>query len=196
MRGLLGAIVGGVLGAGLWAALIYFLNLEFGLIAWVVGALVGFVSMAATGKGLQNGIACAVIAALAIFGGKTLGIKAVTGKALAESDAAEMYDSIVVLQDAYEQKVKSPDDHKVFIARQGLFDTENTQQVTSEHLAIFEETYVPALEGQSFHEWVGLNSKGAAESAVKGFKPVDIVFLVLGVLTAFRIGRGSAVGAL
>lgn len=195
MRGLLGAIVGGVLGAGLWAVLIYFMNLELGLIAWAVGGVVGLVSMAAGGKGLQNGIVCAVIAALAIFGGKTLGINAVTGKALAESDAAGMYDGIVVLQDEYEEKVSSPDDHKVFIARQGLFDTENTQQVTSEHLATFEKTYVPVLEGQGFREWAADNEE-ATESALKGFKPFDVVFLVLGVLTAFRCGRGSAVGAL
>lgn len=193
MRGLIGAIVGGIIGAAIWAALIYSMKMQMELIAWGIGGLVGLASFMAGGKGLQNGIICVAVTALAIFGGKMLAAKSLASKALAESDQAAIYDSIVLLQDAYKENVNSSNDHKEFIARQGLFGTENLQQVTADHLSTFEEQYVPALEGQSFHEWAGLNTKGVVGA---GFNTRGIVFVILGLLTAFRCGRGSAVGAL
>ncbi len=70
-RGFLGAVAGGALGAGLWAAVSYFTGYEIGWIAWAVGGLVGAgMAWGAEGRGGQG---AAVLAAAVALGAVLLG---------------------------------------------------------------------------------------------------------------------------
>lgn len=65
-------IVAGVIGAAIWAAIAYFLNVEVGYVAWGIGGLVGFaVAKGGDGEGsTNNAIFAVVVTVLSIVGGK------------------------------------------------------------------------------------------------------------------------------
>ena len=70
-----GAVIGGLIGASVWAAVSYFLNIEFGWIAIGVGALCGLGARLGggaqtTGGGVIAGAMAAVVSIGAIAGGK------------------------------------------------------------------------------------------------------------------------------
>ncbi len=71
---LIGAIVGGAIGAVAWGLITKYTNYEVGFVAWGIGLLVGFGALLLGGGGKANGIACAIIAAVAIFAGKMLSV--------------------------------------------------------------------------------------------------------------------------
>jgi len=78
MRAVIGGLVGGAIGALLWAGVVVFTGYEVGWIAWGVGGLVGYgVAKGNEGGGRSStaaGTLAVVIAALAILGGKYAGI--------------------------------------------------------------------------------------------------------------------------
>jgi hypothetical protein len=65
-------LIGGAIGAAVWAALAYYLNFEFAIVAWGIGGLVGFCCRAGAGasSGLVSGLIAAAIALASIAGGK------------------------------------------------------------------------------------------------------------------------------
>lgn len=65
-------IVAGVIGAAIWAAIAYFLNVEVGYVAWGIGGLVGLaVAKGSDGEGsTSNAIFAVVVTVLSIAGGK------------------------------------------------------------------------------------------------------------------------------
>lgn len=69
---LISGLVAGVVGAAVWAGIVYFTGYEIGFIAWGMGVLVGFaVAAGAQGKGSAGtGIGAACIAAASVLGGK------------------------------------------------------------------------------------------------------------------------------
>jgi hypothetical protein len=72
LKGILAALAGGAVGAAVWAAIAYYTNYEVGLVAWGIGALVGF-AMSLGARDVQSslcGVIAAVIALASIAGGK------------------------------------------------------------------------------------------------------------------------------
>jgi hypothetical protein len=69
-RGIVGALAGGILGAVIWGVLAAVTGMEFGLVAWGIGGLVGGGAVMLGGGGKELAIACGLIAALSIVGGK------------------------------------------------------------------------------------------------------------------------------
>ncbi len=72
LLGFLGGVVGGAVGAAIWAAVTYFTHYEIGWMAVVLGACVGFGWALCSSKrgGAISGVAAALIAIVAVFGGK------------------------------------------------------------------------------------------------------------------------------
>jgi hypothetical protein len=70
-----GALVGGLIGAIAWGGITAVTNVEIGYMATGVGFLVGFGSTLLGGKGTVNGVLCGIIALLSIFGGKMATIR-------------------------------------------------------------------------------------------------------------------------
>src|SRR4051794_10714990 len=73
--GIIGALVGGVIGAVLWGVIVSVTNFEIGYMATGVGFLVGYGSAKLGGRGKVNGVLCAIIALLSMFGGKVMTLR-------------------------------------------------------------------------------------------------------------------------
>lgn len=70
-RALVGAAIGGLIGAALWAAVAFLFNFEIGWLAWGVGVLAGFgAAKACSDLDFSTGVAAAGMAVLAIALGK------------------------------------------------------------------------------------------------------------------------------
>ncbi len=69
---IIGACIAGVIGAAAWAAIAYFTGYELGILAWIIGGLVGFGALVgARGNGnMLVGLVAAVVAIGSILGGK------------------------------------------------------------------------------------------------------------------------------
>jgi hypothetical protein len=85
--GMAGALMGGMIGAAIWAAIAHFFNLEVGYIAWGVGLLVGlgFRFLGGDAKGPVAGIATAAIAVVSILAGKYCAVALALGAFGSES---------------------------------------------------------------------------------------------------------------
>jgi phosphate/sulfate permease len=102
VKGIIGGLIAAVIGAGVWAAIAYFTGYEIGWIAWGIGALVGFVAAKAAGDDAGDGlgIVAAVIAVLAILGGKYAVGHAQATKYFAEHPPVKFTDSLMISLEA------------------------------------------------------------------------------------------------
>ena len=75
LKWVIAGVIGGAVGAWAWAAITYWTHREIGWIALGIGVLVGMAVRMAAGKirGWAPGITAAIIAVLAIIGGKYVG---------------------------------------------------------------------------------------------------------------------------
>jgi hypothetical protein len=72
VRAIIGGLIGGAIGAAIWAGIALIADREFGIIAWLVGGLVGFgVAVGSKGQGsAATGVLAAIIALGSISAGK------------------------------------------------------------------------------------------------------------------------------
>jgi hypothetical protein len=142
--GIIGAIIGGIAGALVWGAIAKYANLEVGYVAWGVGLAVGFLSYALGGRGIANGVLCAIVALLGIFGGKTVAMKwtATPDDILSELSKDETFKEI---PEAEKQKMAA--------------------------------TFADSVT------WAD-----AARFATEELDLIDIIFAILGIGTAFKLG--------
>lgn len=192
-RGLGLAVLGGVVGALVWGAVAYFTGWSIGIIALLVGTLVGVgMQLGIKGRGtVGTGIAAAAIALASIIAAKFVVAQAVAGdwvekaSQVSEEDAIDQYASEVY--DAFEatgQYMSDPEDA-------GLWPPE----VMAEAERLWEET--PQNERD---EYMAAISRDAVRDAEEGrfgaglllfvvsFGPINLVLLGLSVATAYRTG--------
>jgi len=207
IKGLMGGIIAGVIGAVIWAAIAYYANVEIGYLAWGIGALVGFaVAAASSGGGAAAGVIAVLITVLSICGGKYVGsywtvdkmfaefndvgtewtdnnyIAAVANDVLTEEQEAGKYLDFefaddAEAEDAYPESVWTEANNRwsdMDATAQDEFRTHRQQEVAA-----------------------GLASVRGAfawESFTASFGPVDIVFFLLGVVTAWKLGFNDPIG--
>lgn len=205
---ILGALVGAVIGAAIWGGIAAATGFEIGYVAWGIGGLVGFGARYAGGRGQTCGIVCAVLALLSIFGGKMFAVQIVLGQ------HSDEFAEIAASQEGYEEfkaaaeefaKIDSEEDYPNFMVDQGLTDAASPGDVTGEQLAEFTENVVPRLESfastsPSYESWkaemqaqfasAGIGVGGLASAAQANLGPIDILFALLGLATAFKVGSG------
>ena len=205
---LIGACVAGVVGALVWGAIAHFTGYEIGYIAWGIGLAVGYAALKfGDGEGsASTGVTCAIIAAASILAGKY------AAYSLGASGAADEF-----LRGAYTEhrrdaaafaKIDKRDDAAVkrFMVEREWTDEKTATKVTDAELAEFRETEVPYLlqleQGMEFEAWkdseraqfmssmlsAAVASKAPFEST---FGVVDIIFMVLGIATAFKVGSSG-----
>jgi hypothetical protein len=71
VRGAIAGIAAGMVGAGLWAGVVYFTDYELGIVAWGIGALVGgavWLGIEQRGNTTSGGIAAAIAVAAILLG--------------------------------------------------------------------------------------------------------------------------------
>ena len=203
MQALVGATIGALVGAVLWAVVLYFTEYEIGWIAWGIGGLVGLGAKLLGGTGRNMALACAGLAVVGIFLGKLLGMYVVLGQVANTELTESLYQE--TLTDAQAFAALGPDaDHRQFMVDYRYTWEEGiaAEDVSDEELAEFTAYTAPYLEEiaaapPTFEEW---RDQGKAEwltlpmmlsLVVENLALMDLVFVILGVVTAYQIVNRS-----
>lgn len=208
---LIAGLIGGTIGAAIWAGIAMATQYEIGWIAWGIGLLVGFAVRLAAGaetEGFVPGVLAAVIAVAAIAGGKFA-----TVHFLIEREAASALDDAIVDNDAivsiadevvaeFEEKgqaVNWPAGQDVLIADEpGDYPPDIWAEATKRYQAI------PAVDreqqkksiAQAREAAIGImKSELRSQVFAESFSAMDILFFLLAIVTAFKLGSGLAPSA-
>jgi hypothetical protein len=205
------AIVGGVVaaavGALVWAAIGGLTGYEIGIVAWGIGIAVGFGMRLTGGGGQQAAIVACLLTVAAIFAGKAIGFGWAAPRELAkmseEMFPSESYDEMKTDADGW-AAVDTADSAAVaaFMISHGFTEAEATDEVTEEERDGFLEEAAPGLvefhdKGWTLEQWREHESSEMAAMLTGGTSWVDriksslgfldIVFILLGVSTAWKI---------
>ncbi len=202
--------IAALLGAILWKIIAVSFNYELGLIAWLIGGAIGFAAAIGGARGHNTAIACAILAFLAIFGGKFLTASYFISEATAAISTNTEFDGIDLesmfkktQKDAIQFSATVTDEKSLrqFMAQQGYSNSTHAESVTDEEVAWFKENEQPALEDalnnpQGFEEWKNAINEdfqniSTFDVMIEGLGLLDILFLFLGVSTAYRLGMGN-----
>lgn len=208
IKGLIGAVLGGAVGAMIWAAIAYFTHYEIGWIAWGVGGLVGFGMMmgAQDSSGAHTGAVAAIIALASICAGKYVAIHF-----MVKDDVHELRQSLPPVTD---------DDAQIMLADQLVKEYEEAgkklkwPEGMTVDAAEKAEDYPKDLWKDMLKRWEGMTAEhqqqyrdtitrdrdalvqavvGAAEEEgfLGSFGLFDALFGFLAVATAFKLGSGG-----
>ncbi len=213
---LVAALVVGVVGAFIWKVVAVQSGYEFGLIAWVLGGAVGFAATLSGGKGPAVGVACALITVLSIFAGKHMtvshyyseGFAAVIADEFDQLIIQEMYDESMVDAEAFASVGRNDAAIKTFMADYGYSEEVSAEAISDEELEYFQYEVQPFLEdtemivayyedlqGQ-FDEFgadapvmaAAMEEQSMFSLVIESLGLLDLVFIVLGFSTAYRVG--------
>ncbi len=200
------ASIAALLGALLWKFIAVTFAYELGLIAWGIGGAVGVAAASAGSRGFQAGLVCAVLAFGSIAAGKYWAYSAFVDDFQEAMAGVSEFDE--EMQDFYDEQME---DARLFAAGSGsdifvrrfMVEREysyatSAADVTAEELAEFREYIEPelremALNPPNFEEWQSDGTEMLDELTPwammhADFGLLDIVFIFLGVGTAFRLG--------
>ncbi len=203
--GLAGAIIGGVL----WSGVTYVTKLEIGWIAWILGGIVGLAVRVGGGRGTKAGVIAAVLAGLAICGGKIASVNLFISDAI-EKEADDQLSELVYQLDMRAAdnfaRVTSEDQYPAFMVENHLTDAESPEQVTETELQWFADNKVEMFRKMkanqpTYQEWkeesiavvkANVSKEYTMFDKLKGtLGLLDIVFFALGLGTAFKIAAGN-----
>ncbi len=203
----IGMAVGGALvGAAVWAAVAHFANYEIGWLAWGLGGLVGWATLQGGGRGMKAAVMAAVLAAASIGLGRVAGIhfsiEKELGSMFGDAESIEGFQEFESDGKAYFALADASGDKVLqqFLDVRGYVGTGEEGAVTMEDVAQARVDTVPG--------WLTVSQPGGLEkykqqmtSEIKGdfslweafkesFGMLDLLFLGLGVVTAFKMVGG------
>lgn len=205
LKGAAGGIIGGLIGGTIWALIAYYAHYEIGWIAWGIGALVGFgMAVGSGGNGGAAGGGIAIIIALSsIVGGKYFAshlmvqhevnkIKLVVTDEMMimtqlEAGAAKLEGEgkkVAYKNGKNADTAETPADYPDWMVKQvkdyyeGLNDSER---------ASLKKELQDSMEASVS----GVASKVRSEAFSESFGAMDILFGVLAILTAWRVGSSD-----
>ena len=200
-------------GALVWAAVSYFTGREVGYVAWGLGLLVGMATAKFGGRGMASACAAAVLTVAGIAGGKLLGTRFFVEKGVAEVYEAtftpELHAELVRDADDFAELDGSAGDAEL---RQFMFEHNygtagSADDVPEEELQAFLAIDAPQLrelhsQRLSFEDWRAQRIEedrrafdeefSIVQASLDELGPIDLVFVVLGVTTAFGVARRAA----
>lgn len=200
------AAVAALLGAWVWKFIAVSFDYELGLIAWGIGGAVGFAAASTGSRGVQAGVVCAVLAFGAIVAGKYWAYSAFVDQFQEAISGAMEFDE--EMYGYFEEEVEdarllingSGSDEFVrrFMVERGYTDATDPARVSAAELADFREYVEPALREMAqstpdFEEWQASSVEALDEISPwammrENFGLLDILFVFLGIGTAFRLG--------
>jgi hypothetical protein len=148
VKGIVGALLGGVVGAATWAGVVHFTGYEIKYVAVGVGALVGLGSRTlGGGRDYFLGLFATLCALMAILVGQYFAARIYLGGEGAKEVAMMEYEfKVESAKEAAELKTET--DFKDFIAaqRSELFEPVDPSTITAAAVAEFKRTELPALQ--------------------------------------------------
>ncbi|HFD13030.1 MAG TPA: hypothetical protein ENJ32_11275 [Crenotrichaceae bacterium] len=204
------ATVAAFLGALLWKIIAVKFNYELGLVAWIIGGAIGFGAALFGSKGHIAGVVCGILALFSILGGKYMATETFRSELVSTfTSSAELYDT--EMKQAYEEELlaaktfeyESSDEAYLrrFMLDYDYTDSSDVESISDEEIQFFRESIQPRLEmlelnPPEYEQWIeeGLQAGVKDISTLALMKEdvgvLDFVFLILGIGTAFRLGRG------
>jgi len=210
-EGLSGKSIGAGAAAALLGALIWYFianvsGYELGLVAWGIGALIGFVVAAMGSRGQMAGVACAVLAVVAILAGKFMIYSSFQDEFTAAMDQSKeevryLYDGEMAAAKAY-ARVSDEESLRQFMVDHQFSEAYRAEGVSLQEIESFQSENkirltLYAYASPEFEDWyqttfiANLPEISTLEIVKEGLSPIDLLFLFLGVATAFRLGRGE-----
>jgi len=206
--------IGGLISPGIWAGITYGTGYEIGWIAWLVGIVVGFCVRVAAGDddGFAPGLVSVVIAVLAILAGKYLAVSFIVDRELAKQMQAEF--AVMITPETMQQSICSEVVEEWTAEKKKLNwppgkSAETVENFTDYPLEVRTEAAtrwnaLGAEEQQKrldqkrseMAEITGMlaDSLGASvkkQAFQESFSPLDILFFLLAIGSAFKVGSGA-----
>lgn len=193
VRGMIGAIGGGLLGMFGWYFLIRMTHMEIGYAAIMVGAVTGAGArmLARQGSSLQ-GIVCAVCALFAIIGGQYFALVSIVDKELDYEIAKDYKKEMKWAQSALE--ATNHDDIVYFLS---VRDEMNQSSISEEDVKTFREVELPKyrdlINGKPTKEEYIVTEKTTipAPSLTDSIGLFTVIWSLFGIVAAWRIGSGN-----
>ncbi len=200
--------IGAIAGALVWAGISYYTEYEIGYVAWGIGALIGWLGGRVGGGGTNMGIYCGALALGSIFIGKVIAIQT-SGEHWLDQflntglTAAAYQES---REDAAAFATTESSEWRTFMVTRGFTEAKSPDRVTDDELRRFEQNHAQNLRDiaanpPSYEEWKSREEErvrasfrsefSPMQAAKENLGPIDILFALLGIVTAFQLGRGS-----
>lgn len=196
-----------LLGALAWSFIAIKSGYEFGLLAWGIGAGIGIAASMAGGRGNGSATLCAVLALFSLLGGKYLiaagmeeEMMAMFSDAEVEQELYPVYEEHLADARAYRDVTGEASLRRFMVEREYTFAS-RPQDVDDYEIELFRELNEPMLLSMaanepSYEEWraetfdVMMNTIGVPLLFLFSFGLMDILFFILGIGTAWQLGRG------
>jgi hypothetical protein len=203
------AAVAALVGALVWMLIAVGFGYELGIVAWGIGGAVGFAAAILGGRGKVSGGVCGALALAAILGGKLLAMGSIQSTLADVMADEELWNAET---QAYFEELRTDaklygslgsDEYALrrFIVDRGYSEAESVDEVTAEDLSFFREYEAPSLNwiasnNPSYEEWQSHTMQAITEIStldlvISELGALDLIFLLLGIGTAFRLGSGG-----
>lgn len=187
---LIGGVVGGIIGAAIWAIISKATGYEIGWIAWGVGGLVGIGVAVGAGDRTSEGkgIAAAVIALLAVLGGKYASYQWQMDEMASSSEVAITYvaDSIA---DDYERSGKRLSWPNDLPREQRMTSEDYPDRIWAEAIAEYNQMTDEEKDGLQQHVQANVTYEGGFFGT---FGVLDLLWFFLALGTAYSLGAGKS----
>lgn len=208
IRGVLGSLIGGAIGALVWAGVAYFIGIELGWLAVGVGFLCG-VGMSVGAKDdtdTVTGVIAAIIALVAIAGGKYIVVEATASKFTSQmNQQLQLTDADLRLYLASQIVQEYESQGKALVWPEGITSNDDTEKIedypadvikdldarwsamTLAQVEEYRRQTTEYLKGQTSE--IVSQAKSGAFTASFGW--LDIVFGIIAIAAAFQVGSGK-----
>jgi hypothetical protein len=197
-----GALAAGILGAAVWAGIAIVANYEIGWIAWGIGAAIGAAFHKLGGRGAAGPLLCAAIAVASIGAGKYVAFRTSVSNELEEILGSEMLQMGYASYGAFgaEYAAAQTDEEREALAREWIVDEgQDPSSVSAHRLEHFRQNELPEILAiqkgdRSFEQFKSEFTEAAMADVsfadtLGGF---DLLWIALGVMTAWRLASGTA----
>lgn len=205
MAWIAGGSIAGLMGAIIWATIIYFTDRELGLVAWGIGGLVGFgvlsaIQMTGGGASPGAGVIAAVISVFSIFLGKAVGIYLLLqGMFVPLADTELLVDDLIfdiVVEEIYvEYEENGTEDDEIDYELVEKEAEKRIQHAKPEQKAKWEaEAAIQKAEFEQALQGGGGTLLGvfiAVLGAIFSVGILDILFFGLAIATAYKLASGG-----
>ncbi|MBN2474441.1 MAG: hypothetical protein JXB62_07520 [Pirellulales bacterium] len=214
-RGVVGGVIAGLIGAAVWAGISYGTGYEIGWIAWGIGLLVGLGVALGGEEGPLSGLLAVIISVLAILGGKYAAVELVLNRemgdpsqaieqALAQLDSDEftisfLADGVIAAREAQGESIAWPPGvNPITAEKESDYPAEIWAQARSqwndksrEDRETYRAEVGEALRKNIEENFGQLRSHISRQGFLSSFGLMDIIFIVLAIVTAFKVAVGK-----
>ena len=200
-----------IIGALLWKYITVWFGYEFAIIAIGIGAGVGIAAVMFESEGMATGALCAIFTLLSIFGGKYMAMsylqetwtQDITAAIEGEEDIYKAYyQQDLKAAEAFGDGIEDKKELIAFLKEHGYEEYYDVNNISDAEIADFNEYVVPHLKrisdtNPSFEEWLqgsfqeNVENISTSSLVFLDFGLMGILFLILGVGTAFKMGMGE-----